>query len=296
MFLSTKLAIFVEISNKMKNKTVIITGANVGIGYVTALEIAKLGATVVMVCRNIDKGEKARQALIEKSRNQSIYLKIADLSSQKDIRKVAAEIKNEYPVIDVLVNNAGAIIPQRLLSVDGIEMTWATNHLGYFLLTNLLIDNLKAATSARIVNVASQGSWLGTIDWDDINLTKKYDSMKAYCQSKLANILFTNELAERLKNTKVTANAVHPGAVASNFGQNMNGFIGWVFKFFSWSMKTPKEGAETSVWLAVSPQIEGVTGKYFSDKKAIKAKPIASSPQACQRLWKLSEEMTNLQS
>ncbi len=279
----------------MKNKIVLITGANVGIGYITALEIAKLGSTLIMVCRNKEKGEKARQELIKKSKNQAIYLKMCDLSSQKDIRKVAEEIKNEYPIIDVLVNNAGAIFPERQLSVDGIELTWATNHLGYFLLTNLLIDNLKAAKSARIVNVASQGSWLGKINWDDINLSKKYDSMQAYCQSKLANIMFTNELANRLKNTKVTANAVHPGAVASNFGQNMSGFIGWAFKFFSWSLKTPEQGAATSVWLAVSPQIEGVTGKYFADKKQIKAKAIVHHSPSLLRLWKLSEEMTNFE-
>ena len=277
----------------MKNKTVIVTGANSGIGYITALEIAKLGAKVVLVCRNKAKGEQAQQQIKEKANNQSVFLKIADLSSLKEIRRVAEEIKQEYPVIDVLVNNAGVIISERQLSADGIEMTWATNHLGYFLLTNLLLDNLKAASAARIVNVASQASWLGTIQWEDINFSKNYGAMGAYAQSKLANIMFTNELANRLKGTKITTNAVHPGAVGTNFGRNMTGFMGRVIKWFGNFMRTPEKGAETSIWLAVSPEMEGVTGKYFADKKPIKAKAIAYQPDALKRLWELSEKMTN---
>ena len=256
----------------MENKIAIVTGANSGIGYITALEIAKTGATVVLVCRNQTKGEQARNRITQLSKNPSVFLKIADLSSQKEIRKLAEEIKHDYPVIDILVNNAGVIISDRQMSVDGIEMTWATNHLAYFLLTTLLIDQLKAAKSARIVNVASQASWLGKIHWGDINLSQKYDAMQAYSQSKLANIMFSNALVEKLKGTKIVTNAVHPGAVGTNFGASMNGFIGWAFKWLGKLMRTPEKGAETSIWLALSSEIEGVTGLYFADKKKIKAK------------------------
>jgi NAD(P)-dependent dehydrogenase (short-subunit alcohol dehydrogenase family) len=276
----------------MKNKTVVITGANSGIGYVTALEIAKLGARLVLICRNKAKGEQAQQQIMEKAKNQSVSLKIADLSSQKEVRRVASEISQEYPVIDVLVNNVGVIIAERQLSIDNIEMTWATNHLGYFLLTNLLLGNLQAAGAARIVNVASQASWIGTIQWEDINFSKSYSAMGAYAQSKLANIMFTNELANRLKDTAITTNAVHPGAVGTNFGRNMTGFIGKAFQWFGSLMRSPEKGAETSIWLAVHPDLERVTGKYFADKKPIKAKAIAYQPENLERLWMLSEEMT----
>lgn len=278
----------------MKNKTVVITGANSGIGYVTALEIAKLGAEVVMVCRNKDKAEAARQEIIKKSSNTAILLKIADLSSQKQIRLLAEEIKKEYPIIDVLINNAGVLVPERRESEDGIELTWATNHLAYFLLTNLLLDNLKAAPAARIVNVASEVQQIGNIYWDDIGLTKSYTPLKAYAQSKLANIMFSNELAKRLEGTKVTTNALHPGAVATNFGSDGKGLIAWLFKTFRWSLLSAEKGAETSIWLATSPQAEGLTGQYFTKKKAIKAKTIAYSKEALKRLWELSEQMTNL--
>jgi NAD(P)-dependent dehydrogenase (short-subunit alcohol dehydrogenase family) len=278
----------------MKNKIVIITGANSGIGYFTALEIAKLGAKVVMVCRNKDKGEVARQEIIKKSNNTAVFLKIADLSSQKQIRLLAEELKKEYPVIDVLVNNAGVLVPERRESEDGIELTWATNHLAYFLLTNLLLDNLKAASSARIVNVASEVQQIGNIYWDDIELKNNYTSFKAYAQSKLANIMFSNELAKRLEGTKVTTNALHPGAVATNFGSDGKGLIAWLFKTFRWSLLSAQQGAETSIWLATSPQVEGVTGQYFSKKKAIRAKTLAYSKEALKRLWEISEQMTGL--
>ncbi len=278
----------------MKNKTVIITGANSGIGYITALEIAKLGAKVIMVCRNKDKGEVARQEIIKKSNNSAVFLKIADLSSQKQIRLLAEELKKEYPVIDVLVNNAGVLVPERRESEDGIELTWATNHLAYFLLTNLLLDKLKAASSARIVNVASEVQQIGNIYWDDIELKNNYTSFKAYAQSKLANIMFSNELAKRLEGTKVTTNALHPGAVATNFGSDGKGLVAWLFKTFRWSLLSAEKGAETSIWLATSPQVEGVTGQYFSKKKAIRAKTIAYSKEALKRLWELSEQMTGL--
>jgi retinol dehydrogenase 14 len=276
----------------LEKKIAIVTGANSGIGYITALEIAKTGAIVVLVCRNQTKGEQAKNQIIEKSKNTSVFLKILDLSSQSEVRKLADEIKQEYPVIDILINNAGVIMPEKQMSVDKIELTWAINHIAYFLLTTLLIDQLKAAESARIINVASQASWLGNINWEDINLAKKYDSMQAYAQSKLANIMFSNYLAEKLKDTKVTTNAVHPGAVGTNFGANMKGFIGWAFKWFGGLMRTPEKGAETSIWLALSSEIAGVTGQYFADKKPIRAKAIAYQQDALKRLWELSEQMT----
>ncbi|MCU0392820.1 MAG: SDR family oxidoreductase [Thermoflexibacter sp.] len=278
----------------MKNKTVLITGANSGIGYITALEIAKLGAKIVMVCRNKDKAETARQEIINKSNNTNISVKICNLSSQAAIKELAQEIKNEIPVIDVLVNNAGVMLSERQESIDGIEMTWAVNHLAYFLLTNLLIDSLKAAPSARIVNVASQVQQIGDIYWTDVNLRNGYSGLKAYSQSKLANIMFSNELARRLAGTNITSNALHPGAVATNFGNNSTGFIAWAFKWFAWSLRSPEKGAQTSLWLASSKDVEGKTGLYFNDKKSIKAKAIAYHAEALQRLWAMSEEMTGI--
>ncbi len=275
----------------MNRKTAVVTGANAGLGRVTALELAKQGFEVVLVCRNRQKGEAALHDIRRKAKHDAVHLVQCDLSSQADIRRAADELRSRFPQIDVLVNNAGGLNGARTETVDGLETTWAVNHLAYFLLTNLLLAALKAAPAARIVNLSSQVQAAGAIHWDDVNLRRGYNGLKAYAQSKLANLLFTNALAERLATTRVTVNAVHPGAVRSEFGSG-GGWMGTAFRAFGVFMRSPEKGAETSIWLASSPEVEGVTGRYFSDKKPIAAQAIAHYPKALERLWALSNAQT----
>lgn len=276
----------------MENKICIVTGANSGIGRVTAETLAKKGFNVLMVCRNKEKGLKALSEINERVKNASIELFIVDFSSQKDIRLVASEIKSKYPVIDVLVNNAGAVNEIRTETIDGLENTFATNHLGYFLFTNLLLENLKAAPKARIVNVASEAQRIGKLNFDDLQSKLNYSPMKAYCQSKLANIVFTYELAKRLNGTNITANCLHPGVVNTNFGKELKGFFKVVYFLFGKLQRSPEKGAETIIWLASSPEVEGITGKYFSDKKEIKSQKDSYLETIQKQLWEVSEQLT----
>ncbi len=278
----------------MKDKICIVTGANSGIGKVTAQALAEKGATVLMVCRNERKGEAALCEIKEKSKNGNVKLLLADLSSQEEIRRLADKIRTKYPKIDVLVNNAGGINPKRTLTVDGIETTFAVNHLGYFLLTNLLLGHLKAASAARVVNVTSQVHRFARIFFDDLGLEKRYGPMLSYAQSKLANILFTYELARRLNGTAVTANTLHPGGVRTNFGKELTGLAGFYFRNIGFLMRSPEKGAETVIWLASSPDVEGVTGKYFFDKKEIRSSKISCDAEVARRLWHVSVELTGL--
>lgn len=275
----------------MNRKTAVVTGANAGIGRVTALELAKLGHEVVLVCRNRQKGETALHDIRRKARHDAVHLVLCDLSSQADIRRAVGEIRGKFPVVDVLVNNAGAINGSYTETADGLETTWAVNHLAYFLLTNLLLENLKAAPAARVVNLSSEAEAGGKLHWDDVNLRRGFNPVKAYTQSKLANLLFTNALANRLQGSRATANAVHPGAVRSEFGRG-GGWMGAAFRAFGAFMRSPEKGAETAVWLATSPEVEGVTGRYFYDKRQIMAQAIAYDPAAQQRLWELSNAQT----
>lgn len=279
----------------MKNKICIVTGANVGIGKATALGLANMGATVVMICRNAEKGKAARQEIIKTSGNQQVDLMLADLSSQASIRQLAEEINAKYDRIDVLVNNAGGVFSDRRLTVDGLEYTFALNHLGYFLLTMLLLDKIKASGAARIVNVSSDASSGGKIAFDNLQGEKSYSGLRAYSQSKLANILFSNELARRLEGTAVTTNALHPGVVRTNFGrESTNFFFSTIIKLMGFFMISPDQGAETSLYLATSPEVAGVTGKYFADKKAKSPNPIALDTAVAQQLWQVSEELVAL--
>ncbi len=271
----------------MKNKTVIVTGANSGMGKVTATELAKKGAHVVMVCRNKQLGEAAKAEIMSASNNKSIDLLIGDLSSQDSIRTLATEIKNKYPQIDVLVNNAGLAFSNYQTSVDGVEMTFAVNHIGYFLLTNLLLDNLKAAPNARIVNVASSTHAQAKMNFDDIGHKQKYTLFGVYNQSKLCNVLFTYDLAKRLKGTNVTVNCLNPGPVKTNLSRDMSAvfkFIGGLF------FLTPEKASETAVYLASSPEVEHVTGKYFTKKKAVESSKLSQDEAVQKKLWKLSED------
>lgn len=278
----------------MKGKVCVVTGASSGIGRVTALELAKLGATVAMVCRNPERGEAARDEIREESRSETVHLLIADLSSQKDIRRVAVEIGERFDRLDVLVNNAGLALPHRMLTEDGIEMVFAVNHIAYFLLTNLLVDMLKKSAPARIVNVASQAHRRATLDLDDIELTRGYSMWGAYCRSKLANILFTYELARRLSGTGVTVNAVHPGTVRTNIWAAAPAWVRPILAVASPFMRSPEKGAETLVWLASSPEVEGMSGRYFIDLRAAQSSPLTYDEALARRLWVTSERLASL--
>jgi NAD(P)-dependent dehydrogenase (short-subunit alcohol dehydrogenase family) len=278
----------------MKGKTCMVTGANVGIGKVTARELARMGATVVMVCRNREKGEAAAAEISGSTGNRAVHLLVGDMSSQKEIRGVAEEFRKKFNSLHVLVNNAGGLVPSRELSADGIEKTFATNHLGYFLLTNLLVDMLVKSAPSRIVNVSSDVHRVARLDFDDLQGERKYSQLHAYALSKLANVLFTYELAKRLEGKGVTVNCLHPGGVNSNFYSNSGKGLRLFSKYFGWTMRSPEKGAETVIYLASSPEVEGMTGKYFKDKKSVASSKISMDEEASRRLWNLSEDMVGL--
>jgi NAD(P)-dependent dehydrogenase (short-subunit alcohol dehydrogenase family) len=278
----------------MKNKTCIITGATSGMGLATAASLAGMGATLGLVCRNKTKGELILKSIIEKTKNNKIELFVADLSSLTEIRKLAIEIKAKFPKIDVLVNNAGGINPKPIKTIDGYELTFAVNHLAYFLFTHLLLDNLKASPKARIVSVASVASSYGKIHFNDLNFENNYGSFKAYAQSKLANIIFTYELASRLKGTNVTANCLHPGMVKTRFATGLNSYFGFFWKLINPILITAEKGAETAIWLATSPEIEGISGKYYSNKKEIRSIRSSYNIEIQKKLWDVSEKLTGI--
>jgi NAD(P)-dependent dehydrogenase (short-subunit alcohol dehydrogenase family) len=279
----------------MSGKICLITGANSGIGKATALGLAQLGATVVMVCRNPHKGEGARKEIQEKSGNADIDLFIADLSSQQAIRQLVQDFQQKYTQLHVLVNNAGSVFNRGKVSPDGIEMTLAVNHLTSFLLTNLLLDTIKASVPARIVNVSSVAQAQGFIDLDDLQGKREYKLMRAYGQSKLANVLFTYALARRLEGTGVTVNCLHPGGVATNIWTsalpNWLHFLGIIARLFYVS---PEQGALTSIYLASSPEVEGVTGKYFENCRDVPSAKISYDQDIQMRLWAVSETLTHI--
>jgi len=277
-------------------KACLITGATSGIGKATLLSLARQGMSIVMVSRNKEKGESVRAAITNKTRNENIHLAIADLSSQQDIRKLAGDIKSKYSKLDILVNNAGGIFDKRILTFDGLELTFALNHLAYFLLTNLLLEILKAAPAGRVVNVSSQAHRYGSMEFDDPGFEKGYNAMKSYAQSKLANLLFTYEFSRHLAGTGITVNALHPGTVRTNFGKELSGIAGFVFKRLDFFMRSPEKGAETVIWLASAAEVEGVSGKYFLDKKEIRSSKISYDESVAHRLWEVSAQMTGLES
>jgi NAD(P)-dependent dehydrogenase (short-subunit alcohol dehydrogenase family) len=279
----------------MDGKVCLITGATSGIGKATAMELASMGASVVMVGRDRARGEAALAEVKEGSANASVDLLLADLSSQEDIRRLAGEFKEAHPRLDVLINNAGVIRSKRVASADGIEMTFAINHLAHFLLTNLLLDLLKATAPSRIVNVSSGEQRNGTIDFDDLQGEKGYKTAKAYGQSKLANVLFTYELARRLEGTGVSANCLHPGAgVRTNLGSGVSGVFGFTVRALTPFMKSPEKGAETSIYLASSAEVEGLSGGYFVKKAEARSSDMSHDERIARRLWEASAELTNL--
>jgi NAD(P)-dependent dehydrogenase (short-subunit alcohol dehydrogenase family) len=281
--------------NTMQGKVCLVTGSSAGIGKVTALELAKMGATVVMVCRNRAKGEAVQAEIKVASGNPNVDLLVADLSELTEVRRVASEFKQRYTQLHVLINNAGGINSEHQVTHDGLEKTFATNYLAPFLLTDLLLDVLKASAPARIVNVSSVAHTQGRIDFADLQGERRYSFPKAYGQSKLAQLYYTYELADQLKDTGVTVNALHPGAVASNFNDGMKGpahILGAVI--YAIIGITPEKGAQTTLYVATSPEVEGVSGKYFSQSKKGKETPtsrLSYDVNIRRRLWEVSEEL-----
>lgn len=282
---------------QMDGKVVLVTGATNGIGKVTALELAKMGAAVVVAGRNSARTQAVVGEIRAASGNPNVEGLVADLSVMAQVRQLADEFKAQHDRLDVLVNNAGAVFSQRGETDDGYEMTFALNHLNYFLLTNLLLDVLKASAPARIINVSSDAHRMTRgLNFDDLNRKKKYPmmGMAAYGDSKLANVLFTYELARRLQGTGVTANAVHPGAVATGFAHNTPGLLDRVMRVMHRFSLTPEEGARTMIYLASSPEVEGINGKYFEKMKAVQSSKASHDEEAARRLWEISEQMTGL--
>ena len=278
----------------MTGKVCVVTGATSGIGRATARELTQRGATVIVVGRNRERATATVDEIKERTGNSSVEFMLADLSCQQDIRRLAQEFETRHRRLDVLINNAGAIMLSRRETVDGIERTFALNHLGYFLLTGIGIDTLKSSAPARIVNVSSSSHQRARIEFDNLQLRERYGGYRAYAWSKLENILFTHELARRLAGTGVTANSLHPGLVATNFLAN-NGALG---RFLNLLMGlrgiSAEKGASTPVYLATSPEVETVTGKYFFRERAIASSRASYDEAAALRLWQLSAELTGL--
>ncbi len=277
----------------MRGKVVLITGATSGIGKVAALELAKKGASVVIVGRNAEKTRQVRDEINTQSSGQPVEMLLGDLSIQDDVRRVAAEFRAQHDRLDVLINNAGGLFMTREESTDGLEMTFALNHMSYFLLTHLLLDLLKASAPARVINTSSGAhSMVRSMNFDDLQAYQHYSGWQAYSQSKLANILFTRALAQRLEDTGVTVNALHPGFVNTGFAKNNSGMMMGLFKLLGPLIsRSPEKGAETLIYLASSPEVEGISGKYFLDKHAAGASSAAQDTTQAERLWAVSEQL-----
>ena len=279
------------INTKMDGRVCLITGGTNGIGKSTAQALAQMGATVVIVGRNALKTAQVLEEIRASSGNKNVDALLADLSSQKDVRCLADEFKMKYQHLHVLINNAGAAFVQRQLSVDGIEMTFALNYLAPFLLTNLLLDTMRASAPARIINVSSGAHTSGKIEFDNLQGERAY-GFDAYPNAKLAIILSTIELARRLEGTGVTVNALHPGVTATGFGKNNGKIMAALIRIFApLVMRSPEKGAQTSIYLASSPGVEGITGKYFYDSHVTSAASQAADMTVAGKLWVVSAEM-----
>jgi NAD(P)-dependent dehydrogenase (short-subunit alcohol dehydrogenase family) len=283
-----------NVNSSMGGKVVLITGGTSGIGKAAATALAGMGATVVITGRNEERGKRALQEIREESGNDGVELILADLTVQDEVRRLAEELRERHNQLEVLVNNAGLVLSERTETPDGIETQLAINHLAPFLLTNLLLDLLKESAPSRIVTVSSDAHRWAKIDLDDLQSRKRYRGMQVYGKTKLANIMFTYELAERLEGTGVTANCMHPGGVNTNFGNNQGGPMNLLFRLFKPFMRSPEQGADTLIYLASSPEVEGMTGKYLADRKVKAASDAAYDETTRKRLWEASEELTGL--
>jgi retinol dehydrogenase 12 len=277
----------------LSGKIILVTGATEGIGRVTAERLAGMGARLTILSRNPAKIAQTA-AEIRQSTGAEVDTIVADLSVQAQVRAAAQEFLANHDRLDVLINNAGAVFTSRKVSQDGYEMTFALNHLGYFLLTLQLLDKLKASAPARIVNVSSDAHQGASLDFSDLQAEKSYSAFGAYGRSKLANIYFTYELARRLEGSGVTVNCLHPGFVATNFGRSNGGIFQPIFRLAQLFALSQEQGAQTSIYLASSPEVAGVSGKYFDRKKAVASSRISYDRPAAERLWAASLEMTGL--
>jgi retinol dehydrogenase 14 len=278
-----------HLNDELSGKVVMVTGANSGMGKEISLGLARLGARLVMVSRDRERGESARAEVEQQTGNGTVELLVADLSSQESIRRMVKDFEGRHDRLDVLINNAGMTSATRTETADGLETVFATNHLGPFLLTNLLLPVLKASAPARIVTVSSGAQAMGKIDFDDLQSVRSYGEIRVYNASKLANILFTYELARRIEGSGVTANAVEPGFVKTNLK------VPFPFSVFSFMRGKAVDGARPSIFLAASPEVEGVSGAFFSNKGvAIKSSKITYDDGVAKRLWNVSTELTHL--
>jgi NAD(P)-dependent dehydrogenase (short-subunit alcohol dehydrogenase family) len=282
-------------TNDMAGKVSLVTGATAGIGKATARALASQGTTVIITGRNKQKAEDTVRQLQSETGNESVQYLLADFSDLDQVRDLAAAFKARFSRLDVLVNNAGAFFNSRIDTSYGVEMTFLVNHLAPFLLTHLLLNHLKTSPAARIINVSSDAHKQDQMDFDNLGFEKGFFGMKAYARSKLANILFTYELARRLENTRVTANALHPGHVSTDIWKSSSSFFGTVVKWIiSRFTITPEQGADNSVYLATSPEVEGITGKYFVEREEVRSSPITYDENLAQRLWEISEKLTSI--
>jgi retinol dehydrogenase-14 len=277
----------------MLGKTVLITGANSGIGFVTAMELAKMGARILMVCRDTARGTQARAAVAGVATGEVPELLLADMSSQQAIRTLADDLRRRFSRIDVLINNAGGMFAERALTADGIERTFATNHLGPYLLTNQVMDLVRAGGGGRIVNVAAE-VYPSRLDFDNLQGEKSYGFLSAYFRSKLENIIFSMDLARQLEDTGVTVNCMSPGPARTRFGDNMTGLAGLLPRLVKRLMPSPEKGARTLIYLASAPAVDSISGRFFLHQRARPTKPVASDPEVAARLWRVSAELVGL--
>jgi len=277
--------------NEMQGKKCMVTGATSGIGLVTARKLAQKGAAVVVAGRSQEKAQCAADQIRSETGSELVDFVWADMSSHTEIREMAGEVQRRYSRLDVLVNNAGAYFLRRQESVDGYEMTFTTNHLSYFLLTDLLLHLIKASAPARIINVSSNSHYNNPLDYADLQNKARYRGMQPYGRSKFANVLFTYELARRLQESEISVNALHPGFVRTNMGKNNGWFARLILPLVQLQGVTPEVGAETTIFLATSPEVKGITGKYFVNKVAVDSDPATYDKAAAARLWKISAGM-----
>jgi retinol dehydrogenase-14 len=279
----------------MADKVVLITGGTGGIGKATAIGLATLGARVGITGREPARAEQAAAEIRAASGNPAVDAFAADMTSQAEVRRLAVAVLNAYSRLDVLINNVGGFWAHRHPTTDGLERTFALNHLAPFLHTNLLLDRLKASAPARVVSVSSGAQSMGRIDFDDLQGARIYSGQRAYNQSKLANVMFSNELARRLEGTGVTANSLHPGVVRTNFGaEDQAWFFTVISRLVRPLLKTPAQGARTSIYLASSPDVEGVTGQFFANGKRKTANKLAYDTDMTARLWQVSANLVGM--
>ncbi|XP_046820174.1 retinol dehydrogenase 13-like [Vespa crabro] len=288
-----------EGKENLEGKVIIVTGANSGIGKETARAFAARNAKVILACRNKDRCEQARKEIVIETKNKLVYCRKCDLASQESIRTFVTRFKNENSQLDILVNNGGVMRCPKSYTKEGIEMQLGVNHMGHFLLTNLLLDVLKQSAPSRIINVSSNAHLKGKLQVKDLNSMENYDPYEAYAQSKLANILFTRELAKKLKGTQVTVNAVHPGIVDTEITRHMTLFKNLWFKYFIkpfiWPfIKSPKQGAQTILHVALDPNLDNITGSYFSNNEIVNISEEAKDDKLAKWLWLVSEKWTKL--